>query len=82
MSPCLNALHQAVDGAGAGTETVGFNADSLQHADKQLAERRILLAIAGDMPPVAITAAGQQNRQVVRTMAAGVPRLLPISTWV
>ena len=73
MSPMSTGIQlKPVDRAGAGAERVGLHAELLQHADEQLGQRRVVLDVAGDVLAVLVAAAGEQDRQVGRAVAAGV----------
>src|SRR4051812_44929519 len=70
-----SVLYQPVHRPDAGAETIGLDAETLQHAHKELAEGRIVPRAARDVPAVAVTAACEQNRQVRRAVAAGVAEI-------
>ena len=68
-------LDQSGDRPAARSERVCFHAETLQHADEELAERRVVVAVSGDVLPVFESAAGQQNRQIAGAVAAGVSQI-------
>src|SRR5207248_2545671 len=61
--------------ARAGTEPVHFNAQALEHAEVEIAERRRILDVELQVLAVPETAAGQKDRQVLHRVAAAVAQV-------
>src|SRR5688572_17149961 len=56
----------------ATAELVDFNAEALEHADEEIAERRRILGIEGKVLAVLKATAGQEHREILGGMAAAV----------
>ncbi len=64
---------QSREGPGARSKPPDLKAKSLQHTDVQVAERRRIARIEGQMLSVLEAAAGQQNWEILHIVVAGVP---------
>ncbi len=61
--------------AGARGEAVGFDAEALERADEQIAQRRVLGRVEGQMLAVFEAASGKQDGQVLVAVAARVAQV-------
>src|SRR5262245_23707151 len=59
----------------AGTEFVGVDPQSLEHREVEIAQRRGILRIEGQVPAMPEAPAGEKHRQVLAGMIAGVPQV-------
>src|SRR5262249_44647929 len=63
------------DDAVAAAETVQLDAHLLHHADEQVRQWLVVLAVEGDMAGVLEPSSGQHDRQVVARVGGGVPKV-------
>ena len=59
----------------AGTELVGFQAEALEHADEQIAKRRRVVGIKGQVLAMTEATAGEQHRKVASGMTAAISQV-------
>ena len=61
--------------AEAGAAMMSVHVEALKHVHEEFAERRVVRGVARDVLAVLVAAAGEQDRQVVRPMPAGVAEI-------
>ena len=64
--------------AGAGAEAIRLDAHLMQHADEEVGQRLVVLAVEGHVARVLEAAAGQQDRQVVAGVRRGVAHVAAV----
>ena len=64
--------------ARAAAEAIRLDAHLVQHADEEVGQRLVVLAVEGDVTGVAEAAAGEQDRQVVAGVRRGVPQVAAV----
>src|SRR5262249_43207053 len=73
---------QPWQGAGAAAALVHLQSEALEHRDKEVAQRRVALRVEGEVPAVLEAAPGEQHRQVLDAVRAGVAQVLLKNTVV
>src|ERR1041384_3730962 len=66
---------QSVEGPGARSKPLDLKAKSLEHTDIQIAQRRWVARIEGQILSMLEAAAGQQNGEVLHIVIAGVAQV-------
>src|SRR4051794_5794600 len=68
----LGSVFHAGERAGAGAEPVGFDAQAVEHREVEVAQRRRVVGVEGQMLAVLEASAGEEDRQVFGVVVAGV----------